>query len=218
MEYICWNPAKMDKLWRLGGLASFVARSTKNVRNLFLAIATRYTQMEDGELHRAGPLARPTPKKVLGGLFMNLAKAQALSDLDLLQYIQAVVTSKPLVQFAARVHASTNARGDGGQKAMAASTFKNILKDLGTHMPFITTEKELGQAAKNIPETEKRSVVMRAFLGGLRNRQIRSISSLRSFQMLIDATSAIAHAQDTCSVEPTLWFVSNSARKRRRTS
>ena len=64
--------------------------------------------MEDGELHRAGPLARPTPKKVLGGLFMKLAEAQELSDLDLLQYIQAVVTSKPLAQFAARVHAPNN--------------------------------------------------------------------------------------------------------------
>ena len=149
---------------------------------------------------------------------MKLAEAQALAYLDLLQYIQAVVTFKPLVQFAARVHASTNARGDGGRKAMAASLFKNILEDLGKQMPFITTEKELGQAAKNIPKAEKRSVVMRAFLGGLRNHQIRNISSLRSSQMLTDATSAIAHAQDTCSVELIPWFVSNLARKRRRTS
>ena len=149
---------------------------------------------------------------------MKLAEAQALAYLDLLQYIQAVVTFKPLVQFAARVHASTNARGDGGRKAMAASLFKNILEDLGKQMPFITTEKELGQAAKNIPKAEKRSVVMRAFLGGLRNHQIQNISSLRGAQMLTDATSAIAHAQDTCSVELIPWFVSNLARKRRRTS
>ena len=99
---------------------------------------------------------------------MKLAEAQALSDLDLLQYIQAVVTSKPLVQFAARVHASTNTRGDGGQKAVAASTFEDVLEDLGKQMPFITTEKELGQAAKNIQEAGKRGVVMRAFLGGLK--------------------------------------------------
>jgi len=98
---------------------------------------------------------------------MKLAEAQALSDLDLLQYIQAVVTSKPLVQFAARVHASTNTRGDGGQKAVAAATFEDILEDLGKQMLYITTEKELAQAAKNIPNAEKRSVVMRAFLSGL---------------------------------------------------
>ena len=149
---------------------------------------------------------------------MKLAEAQALSDLDLLQYIQAVVTSKALVQFAARVHASTNTRGDGGQKAVAASTFEDILEDLGKQMRFITTEKELGQAANNIPKAEKRSVVMRAFLGGLKNKQIRSISSLSSSQMLTDATSAIAHARETCSGEPILWFVNNSVRKRRRTS
>ena len=150
---------------------------------------------------------------------MKLAEAQALSDLDLLQYMQAVVTSKPLVQFAARVHASTNTRGDGGQKAVAAaSTFEDILEDLGKAMPFITTEKELAQAAKNIPKAEKRSAVMRAFLGGLSNRRIRSISSLSSCQMLTDATSAIAHARETCSGEPILWFVNNSVRKRRRTS
>ena len=147
---------------------------------------------------------------------MKLAEAQALSDLDLLQYIQAAVTSKPLVQFAARVHASTNARGDGGQESMATSIFENLLEDLGKQMLFISTEKELGQAAKNIPKSEKRSVVMRAFFGGLRNHQIRNMSSLRSSQMLTDATSAIAHAQDTCSVEPILWFVSNSGRKKRR--
>ena len=99
---------------------------------------------------------------------------------------------------------------------MAGSIFKNILKDLGKHMPFITTEKELGQAANNIPETEKRSVAMRAFLGDLRNHHIRNISYIRSSQMLTDATSAIAHAQDTCSAEPILWFVSNSGRKKRR--
>ena len=114
--------------------------------------------MEDGKLHMAGPLARPTPKKVLGGFFMKLAEAQASSDLDLLQYIQAVVTSKPLAQFVARVHSSTNARGDGGQKAMAASTFKNILEDLGKQMPSKTTERELGQAGNNIQEADNRSV------------------------------------------------------------
>ena len=124
---------------------------------------------------------------------MKLAEAQALSDLALLQCIQAVVTFKPLVRFAARVRASTNARGDGGQKSMADSLFKNILEDLGKQMPFITTEKELGQAVNNIPEAEKRSVVMRAFLGGLRIHYIRNISYLRSSQMLTDATSAIAH-------------------------
>ena len=86
---------------------------------------------------------------------MKLAEPQALSYLDLLQYIQAVVTSKPLVQFAARVHASTNARGDGGRKAMAASLFKNILKDIGNQMPVITTENELGQATQHIPESRK---------------------------------------------------------------
>ena len=194
----------------------FVAPSPKHVRNFLLAIATRYTQMEDGELHRAGPLARPTPRKVLGGPFMKSAEAQALSDVDLLQYIQAVVTSKPLVRFAACVHASTNT-AEGKPTAVEANTFEDILEDHGQQMLFITTEKELGQAAKNIPKAEKRSVVMRAFLGGLKNMQIRSISSLSSCQMLTDATSAIAHARETCSVEPILWFVANSKCKKRRT-
>ena len=107
-------------------------------------------------------------------------------------------------------------RGDGGQKAAAASTFEDILEDLGKQMPYITTEKELAQAAKNIPKAEKRSVVMRAFLGGLGDRQVRNIFS--SCQMLTDATSAIAHARETCSGEPILWFVNNSVRKRRRPS
>ena len=132
---------------------------------------------------------------------MRLAMAKSLSDVDLLQYIQAVVTSKPLVRSAACAHASTNTAG-GKPKAVAATSFEDILEDLGKQMPFITTEKELVQAAKNIPKAEKRGVVMRAFLGGLSNRRIRSISSLSSCQMLTDATSAIAHARGKCSVEP----------------
>ena len=55
---------------------------------------------------------------------MKLAEAQALSDIDLLQYIQAVVTFKPLVQFAARVHASTNTRGDGGATRSGGQHFR----------------------------------------------------------------------------------------------
>ena len=169
------TPLRWTKSGALEALRLF-APSPTNVRNLLLAIATRYTQMEDGELHRAGPFARPTPKKVLGGPFMKLAEAQALSDVDLLQYIQAVVTSEPLVRFAACAHASTNTAG-GKPTAVEANSFEDTLDGLGEQMPIITTEKELGHAAKNIPKAEKRSVVMRAFLARLKNKQIRSIKS-----------------------------------------
>ncbi|MDA8583187.1 hypothetical protein N9L68_03115 [bacterium] len=65
---------------------------------MLLAIATRYTQMEDGKLARALPVARPAPKKVIGGALLELAEVEALSYLDLVQRIEAVVTSKPLVR------------------------------------------------------------------------------------------------------------------------
>ena len=59
-------------------------------------------------------------------------------------------------------------RREGSKPTAAeANTFEDILEDLGKQMLFITIEKELGQAAKDIPKAEKRSVVMRAFLGGL---------------------------------------------------
>ena len=121
------------------------------------------------------------------------------------------------MRFAAFAHASTSTAG-GKPTNVATAYFDDIIMDIGEHNPFITTEKELGQPANHIQKAEKLSVAMRAFLGGLRDNQLRINNYLKCCQMLAAATSAIANARDTCSAAQILLRVANSARKRPRTS
>ena len=95
-----------------------------------------------------------------------------------------------------------------------AKFFERIIDSLSDQMPLIKTERELKKVAAESPEDEKRTVVLRAFLGGLTNAQVRE--HIKAAGMLSEATKAISNARAAGSAEPVLWFAANAGRNRRR--
>ena len=71
---------------RLGLLLSFCPATTKAVRNGLVALVTRNSQKESGQLHPVGPKARPVPSNVLGGPVLTAAVAREASETDLLAH------------------------------------------------------------------------------------------------------------------------------------